>query len=539
KETLILSGRVVVEEGVHVEMLDLPLPPVEASAAKLEAQISEEKFILLPQGIEFQGKLLLSWGGSQGQSHPVSILIPQKVSPERQIEGQASVYMVNSIAGEKALLGIKIEWRMTEEEALPVEISPPGADGCFSLCQLEQQVQKVLTKELTLKLPEPARLLEQVQTGELCSSLVGGRKGLLLVGLLELDLFYISEDGQEKCYQTKFPFEEWIAAASPEKEYRLKVNALRLNHSPLPTMAPGQELLLHLELDYSLTTLRRCEAGLPPPTTAPTRRILVEKIITREPLEYYVEIPLSRPPGFVADRQLRWEEGVVEGRAERGAVLLKVEPLLTWEYKNEYNQIKMVELRPVLRWVQPSPLAQPGQLVRAQFAGTQMKLRTNAGGELILQLLLTGELILSQEELRVVPLQREVARTEPLETEELVLFNWEEKLPFLAQSISAVHFFLQDFRLSQMEEACFLEGKVGGVLTYLDREERRRLHRITKEVWSKIPAALSRNRIIVPVLNKWQCRPLPSWPWEQGGVWCELAVRLLVFPLETEDKEVK
>ena len=99
EERLLISGRVVEEEGVHIEMLDLPFLPGEETTAKLEAQISAERFILRPHGIEFQGKLLLSWGGRQEQSRPVSILIPQKVIPGRQVEGEAAIYMVRRDAG--------------------------------------------------------------------------------------------------------------------------------------------------------------------------------------------------------------------------------------------------------------------------------------------------------------------------------------------------------------------------------------------------------------------------------------------------------
>lgn len=210
-----------------------------------------------------------------------------------------------------------------------------------------------------------------------------------------------------------------------------------------------------------------------------------------------------------------------------------MEPLLTWEYKNELNQVKMVEVKPVIQWVYPSPLAQPGVLARAEVDGTQMKLKMNSQGELLLQLLLIGKLTLSQEELKAVRLPEEAVEKEAFATASSVSCKWEEKLLFFPQTISAVHFFLQDFRLVKMGGAHFLEGKAGGLLTYLDREGRRRFHRISKEVWLKVPAPLGRNRIIIPVLDAWQCRPLPNWPWERGGVWCELAIRILSFPFET------
>ncbi len=471
EEQLMISGRVVVEEGVHVELIDLPLPTAEAARGKLEARISDEKFLLLPHGINFQGKLLLDRGDGEERSYPLSILIPQKVTPGRQVEGQASVYMVKRGAGGKVLFGVQIAWRMTKEEELTVVIAPPGDAGRYSLCTLEAQTQKVLRKELTLKLPEPVRLLEQVQTGELRSAVMVGPKGLLFAGLLDLDLFYISRDGQEKCYQTKFPFEEWIGEASREREYRLKVNGLRLDHPPLPAPAPGKDLLLNLELDYCLTTLRRREAGLPPPASpAPTRKILVEKIITREPLEYYVEIPLSRPPDFRTGHQVRWAEGVVEGRAGRGAVFLKVEPLLTWEYKNELNQVKMVEVKPVIQWVYPSLLAQPGVLARAEVDGTQMKLKMNSQGELLLQLLLIGKLTLSQEELKAVRLPEEAVEKEAFATASSVSCKWEEKLLFFPQTISAVHFFYRIFAWSKWEEPIFWRAKpAASLLTWTGR----------------------------------------------------------------------
>lgn len=541
-ETLTISGRILDEEGTHMEMIDLYLPDMKKEVEKIEAEITEERFSRMSHGVSFQGKVLLRLDENRRQSFPVSILIPKNVPPRRSIEGKASINMVKMVTGEKVLLGIKVEWRIIqEEEELPVVVSPPGEDGCFSLCQLEKREKKVLTKELTVKLPESARVLEQVQAGEMRSCLSREGKGLLLAGMLDLDLFYISLDGQEKYYQTTVPFEEWVEEAAPrEMEYQLKVNALRLNHPSLPTTQLGQELLLHLEFDYCLIAFHRREVGLPPPVlSAPTRRIFVEKIITHEPLEYYVEIPLVCPRDFVAGDQLWWVGSVTEGRAEPGAVLIKVEPQISCQYKNDQNQVKVVEFNPAIQWVHKTPLSQPGNLVRVQIDGTQMKLEPNSRGEFFLQLLLTGKLTIGQEEIREVLLSTEHGKAgeKAIFAEELAFLNWEEKLPLFPQAIGAAHFFLKDFRTIKMDEACFLEGEVGGAITYLDRYGRRRYRRITKEVWLKFPAQLSCNRVFVPVLSNWQCRPLPNWKWEQGGVWCELTLRLLSFS-ETNGKEV-
>jgi len=536
--TLNILGRYLYDQGTHVETKYLVIPEIEDASQKLEANIIEENISLIPHGINFQGKLLIIFAPKLKLIFPLSIIIPKDVPAGSEIEGKASVNLIKIVEEKKVLLIIKIEWWITQDKPLQVLVSPPAGDEIYYLWELVNQETRILTKELNLRLPEKIEVMEQVLTGDLQSKIFIEEKGLLFVGSLDLDLFYIDTGYKEKCYQVNMPIEKWLEISVQQgMEYKVKVNSVRISQL---RFVNEEELLLLVEIDYLLTEISRRESALSVPALSSTKAtILLEKIITQEPIEYYVEIPLYKPIDFVESNQLLWRDGVTEGKIESGEIMIKVEPLIMWQYINKEKKIKVVEINPSLFWVHHSSYSKLGTLVRVKIEDKRMDLKQNSQGELYLQLLVTGNLAITKEETREVEVSKTLSIPEkPFLPEKRSLLKWEEKLSLYPREVLTVQFFLTNFRRVKTENIFLLEGEVFGEIIYLGNDGIPYYHRIKKDLWAKLPEDLGDSQVIVPVLTGWSCHPLPNWKWEQGGVWCEIALGLLFFSVENTFEEV-
>lgn len=536
--SLEILGYCPYHKGKHLETRYFFLSDLEVNAEKeLKVFLSKQEFRIIPPGINFRGELLFIYGEKKSQTYTVSLLIPEKTLPNTRVEGKALINRVTLLEGRRVLILIEIEWYLIEEKPLQVMVSPSLGKETFYLWEMLNRKKRLFSEEVRLKLEEEAKVIEEIIPHDLQITAIPKRKGLLLSGCLELEIFYINRENKEKWYQHKISIEKWLEEIIPqENEFKMTVDAIRVK----TLKAIDQELRLFVEIDYILTILRRKEVTfLPPTTTGLMTTILLEKIITQEPVEYYVEIPINKPEDFGESIGLFWVDGKAEGDPEKGGILIKAEPIIMWEYKNKEKKVKAVEINPLLRWFQNSPFSQREYSGLVEIKCKQMNLKENRQGELFLQLLVSGNLIIFQQVAREVELARTTAfPNEVIPVAESLSMKWEEQLPISPGEVLQTNYFLADFRMIKMEDYFLLEGWVLGDLFYSGLDGRLHYHRIKKDFWVNLPENEHKNQIIIPVLTDGSCSLLTNWKWEEGGVWCETSVDLQSFRIESDFKEV-
>ena len=288
-------------------------PPVKKTLTKVV-------FSLTPQGIHCQGELQLIFVHRPKIIRPLSVLIPQKVPVGAIVTGQAELADRKIIGVKKALLLVKLDWRLFEEKLLLVKGAPVKEGEAFFLQRLQGQKAEKWGGTFHLKLPEKAKLIEEVTVIGVQGWTVKDEKGLLCMGRIDLELLYINHQDQEKAYRLQIPWEEWFAAAhfqetvdrhSETVSHHLKVEEVK---TELIRFTNGDELTLFLHLAYLVRVTQRQKVSLPLPLhPRRTATILAKKIISEEKIEYYVEIPLTTPADFSENHRLWWRRGSERG----------------------------------------------------------------------------------------------------------------------------------------------------------------------------------------------------------------------------------
>ncbi|NLM37375.1 MAG: hypothetical protein GX202_04535 [Firmicutes bacterium] len=537
--------QVAAESYLHTETVFWPALMPEDQAVGVV--LTGESFILTPEGIHFRGELQLTSGKGERKRGPLSVLITRKAPANSTLTGTAKVQAIKVVEPGKALLAVKLDWRLFQEKTLPLLLAPGGKGEEFFLRRLLHQEARLWSGETRIKLPEKAKVIGEVTASAAESRVVQVPSGLLCLGRLTLDLYYVNNSGEEKCYRVHFPWQDWLAVdddtarlAEAEREY--KIDLTRVKGEQIQFLN-GEDLTLFVQVEYVLTATQRQKAKLAGPAVAvPTAVILAEKIITEEDIEYYVEIPVPRPPDFLENHRLWWQDGKVAGGAEDGGVFLKAQPAIVWQYRNTEQKLKVVELRPVLAWFQAAPSTRQGDRAEVELAALRLQLQEKEGENWRVQLLLTGRITVTREELTAVALSGgpEKAETPPPSVEKRTVLKWEEKLPFAVREITTAYFFLGGFRRVKTEELFLLEGEVRGEITYLGKDGVTRYYQIRKELWANLPLEYAKTPVVIPVLSGWNCYPLTGWNWEKGGVWCEITIDLLTGGVQPKKgKEVK
>ena len=543
--SVLILGRQVVAENRHLHTQTLCWSEISGETTSIEATLTGRAFFLTAEGIHFRGELKLQQGEAR-KTLPLSVLLPQKVPANAELEGEATLKSLKILGDDKAFLIVQLDWRLMQEKPLPVLVAPPGEGEPFFLWRLLERKTRVWVGTTGVKLPEKAKFIEEVAVAEIKSTVVHERKGLLCRGYLVLDLFYINHEHLEKCYRWRLPWEEWVAtpsqgelpsAAEEKREYKIGVTAAKVKQVRLLN---GEELTLLLELEYVLTEGQREKVGLPVPAVGgKTTKIFAEKLMIEEPIEYYVEIPVAKPSDFVASDGLWWRQGTINGEAESGGVILKAEPTIVWQYRNGEHQSKVVEVKPALAWWHSAPATLREHQVLVETEALRLQLQPTASDDYRIQLFITGWLTVTAGTRRQVTT---VGSPPPLVAPVLAapkrsVLKWEEKLPCAAQQIVSAHFFLGLFRQVKTADLFLLEGEVRGELTYRGKDGVLRYHALKKELWADLPPLYRKAPVLIPVLTGWNCDPIPEWQWERGGVWCEVTVDLLVFSTELNDLE--
>jgi hypothetical protein len=295
-----------------------------------------------------------------------------------------------------------------------------------------------------------------------------------------------------------------------------------------------------LELDYILTAGQREKVELPvSPISGKTTKIFAEKLMIEEPMEYYVEIPVAKPHDFVTSDGLWWQQGTVVGEAESGGIIMKAEPTIVWQYRNEDDQSKVVEVKPALVWWHPAPTVLSEHRVLVETEILHLELQPTEPDNFRIQLFLTGRLTVMAGEIRSVAT---VQSPSPLVAPVFAgpkksVLKWEEKMPCVVQQIVSAYFFLEPFRQIKTADLFLLEGKIRGEFCYRGENGVLRYHLLKKELWLNLPPSYQKAAVLIPVVTGWNCDPIPEWQWERGGVWCEVTVDLLLFSQEPNELE--
>lgn len=539
---LILGRQLVARERfLHTETLSWP--ELDREQPLVEKALRCVEFALVPEGVHCQGELQLVLAGGPQKTKQFSVLIPAKVPAGAALAGQAEIMDLKITGGGKIILTIAITWCLLQEKPLPVKVAAAGEEGdLFFLWRLYEQKNRQWTRTFRLRLPEQAKLLEEVSVAGAKGWTVPEEKGLLCLGQIHLELFYINREDQEKCYRLWLPWAEWLALAPPparglspagDPVYRLAVKEVK---AEVVGFTGGQTLTLLLQLTYGVAAARKEKAILPLPVgRGKTVPLFAEKLISEAPVEYYVEIPVPAPADFAESHRLWWRRGAERGETVTGGVLLRAEPDIIWQYRNKDHQIKVVEVKPVLEWFHPSPVVRRGQQAGVKVEAIALELQRDDRGAFRIQLLLSGRLTVTAAEIRAVQLggQPETAEQPALPPPKKAVLKWEEKLPGAVRQIQSAHFFLGAFRRIKADDLFLLEGEVRGELAYWGKDGRYHHYRIKKRLWASLPPEYSRIPVLVPVLTGWRCLPLPEWKWEKGGVWCEIALDLLAFSTDS------
>jgi len=542
EQSWLILGKQLVAQDCFIYTETLSWPELNREDLIIEKALRNVKFSLTSGGVHFQGELQLAFAQRPRKTQPLSVLIPQKVPAGAELTGQAEIADLKVMERGKALLTIKIDWRLLQEKPLSVKVAPVDEGDPFFLWRLRERKNRKWAGTFRLNLPERAKLLEEVTVAGVKGWIVPEKKGLLCMGQISLELLYINQLDQEKCYQLRIPWTQWLAAVprpetsiagSEEWTYRLEVKGAKAE--PIGFTNGEKELTLFLQLAYGVTAAQREKATLPVPTgTRKTTTLFTEKLISEETIEYYVEIPVTAPADFGESHRLWWRNEVVRGEVVRGGVLIRARPAIIWQYRNKNHQMKVVEIKPVLDWLHPSPVVRRGQQAEVKIEAIALELQRDNRGSFSLQLLLSGRLTVTAPEIRAVELggQPDQGERPVLPPSKKAILKWEEKLPYAVRQILSAHFFLGHFRRVKTDELFLLEGEVKGEITYLGKDGNYRHYRLKKELWASLPPEYSRIPVLVPVLTGWRCLPLPEWNWEKGGVWCEIALDLLAFTLE-------
>lgn len=535
---LILGKQLVARERfLHTETLYWPEP--NRKEPLVEKALNNVEFSLTREGIHCQGELQLSFAQGPQKTQRFSVLIPYQIPAGAELAGEAELTDLKIVDGNKALLAVTINCCLLQEKPLPVKVAASGEEGDpFFLWRLRERKNREWAGTFQVNLPEQAKLLEEVTVAGARGWTVQEEKGLLCMGQILLELFYIDHQDQEKCYRLRIPWSQWLTAALPlptvkakpeDRVYRLEVKKAK---AEAVGFAHGQVLTLFLQLAYGVTAAQKEKAVLPIPAgTGKTTTLLAEKLISEAAIEYYVEIPVTTPADFGESHHLWWRKGVERGETVRGGVLIRAQPTIIWQYRNKDHQMKVVEVKPVLDWFHPSPLVRPGQQAEVKIEAIALELQKDNRGAFRIQLLLSGRLTVTAPEIRTVELggQPEPAEGLVLPPPKKAVLKWEEKLPHAVRQVRSAHFFLGPFHRIKTDELFLLEGEVKGEIIYLGKDGRDHHYRLKKALWASLPPAYSRIPVLVPVLTGWRCLPLPGWNWERGGVWCEIALDLLAF----------
>ncbi|HHW12459.1 MAG TPA: hypothetical protein GXX33_05605 [Firmicutes bacterium] len=547
ENSLMVRGQQLMAAESYLHTETVLWPALTPGDEPTEAVLTGESFLLTPEGIHFRGELQLASGKGVRKKEPLSVLLPRKVPANSILTGTAKVQALKVVEPGKVLLAVKLDWRLFQEKTLPILLAPEGQGEDFLLWRLLDQEARLWSGQTSVKLPEKAKIIGEMTVSAVQSRVVKVRNGLLCLGRIILDLYYVNSTGHEKCYRVHLPWKDWLAVndgavGAAEAETKYKINFSRVKGEQIQFLN-GEDLSLFLQVEYVLTAAQKQKARLTKPTnTVPTAVILAEKIITEEDFEYYVEIPVQRPPDFLASHRLWWRDGEMAGGAEEGGVFLKAQPTIVWQYRNTEHRLKVVEFRPVLAWFQAAPSTLPGDRADVRLEALRLQLQEKTGENWKVQLLLNGRFTVTREALPAVALGGEPEKAEkPLPSvEKRTVLKWEEKLPFAVREITTAHFFLGGFRRVKTEELFLLEGEVRGEITYLGKDGVTRYHQIRKELWANLPLEYGAVPVLIPVLSGWNCYPLTEWNWEKGGVWCEITIDLLACaPQSRKGKEVK
>ncbi|HHT49751.1 MAG TPA: hypothetical protein GXZ98_10735 [Firmicutes bacterium] len=538
EQSIPICGRILVAQDSYLHTEPLSWPELSRDDPPVKKTLTKVVFSLTPQGIHCQGELQLIFVHRPKIIRPLSVLIPQKVPVGAIVTGQAELADLKIIGVKKALLLVKLDWRLFEEKLLLVKGAPVKEGEAFFLQRLQGQKAEKWGGTFHLKLPEKAKLIEEVTVIGVQGWTVKDEKGLLCMGRIDLELLYINHQDQEKAYRLQIPWEEWFAAAhfqetvdrhSETVSHHLKVEEVK---TELIRFTNGDELTLFLHLAYLVRVTQRQKVSLPLPLhPRRTATILAKKIISEEKIEYYVEIPLTTPADFSENHRLWWRRGSERGDTVNGGVIIRTQPTIIWQYRNRDHQSKVVELKPVLSWFHSSPEVCRGQQACVKTEAIGLQLQKDNQGSFSIQLLLSGWLVVTTEEVRRVELggQPDYGERPILPPKKKAVLKWEEKLPSAVRQILTAHFFLGEFRRIKTAELFLLEGEVKGEITYLAKDGVYRHYRLQKELWASLPPEYSRVPVLIPILTGWNCSPLPVWKWEKGGVWCEIALELLAF----------
>ena len=537
ENSLMIRGKQLVAADSYLHTETIFWSPLKPGDEPVKTVLTGERFILTPEGINFRGELQISSAKGERKKGPISVLLPLKVPADGVLVGKAKLQALKVVEPGKALLTVKLGWRLLQEKTLPVLLAPVGQGENFILWRLLYQETRIWSGETEVKLPEKAKIIAEVNASAVQSRVVKVRNGLLCMGQITLDLYYVNIANQEKCYRLRLPWKEWLGAddggeahaAEAEREYKIGVTRVRGEQIQFLN---GEDLTLFVQLEYVLTATKREKTVLTVPTNAvPTTTILAEKIITEDTFEYYVEIPVRRPPDFRESHRLWWQDGGVEGETGSGGVFLKAQPRIIWQYRNTEHKLKVVEISPVLAWFHAAPPTHQGDRAYVRLEAFRLHLQEKGEENWGIHLLLNGRLTVTQEEMRPVALSGRTEKAERplLPAKKRTVLKWEEKLPFSVRQIKTAHFFLGQFRQVRTEELFLLEGEVRGEITYLGKDGVSRYHQIRKELWANLPLEYGAVPVLIPVLNGWNCHPLTEWQWEKGGVWCEITVDLLAF----------
>lgn len=537
ENSLMILGKQLVAAENHLHTQTLFWPQLQPEDEPVEAVLTGDQLLLTPEGIHYRGELQLSTGKGERKKGSVSVLLPRKIPDAALLVGEAKLQTLKVVEAGKALLAVKLDWHLLQEKTLPVILAPAGQGEKFLLWRLWRQETRIWSGQTRVRLPEKAKIITEVTATAVESRIKKTGKGLLCLGRITLDLFYIDGVGQEKCYRAEIPWEEWVAAedraaktaAPEEREYKIEVVTVKGEQIQFLN---GEDVTLFVRLEYVLTEGQRQKAALPVPApTAKTATILAERLITEEPFEYYVEIPVARPPDFDESHRLWWRDGEVHGETENGGVFLKVQPKVIWQYRNSAHQLKVVEFSPVIAWFHAAASIRSGDRAYVRTEMIRLQLQEKSGGKLGVKVMLNGWLTVTSEQLRVVSLGERPEEPEGpfLPAKKSSVLKWEEKLPSSVRQILSAYFFLGHFRQVKTEDLFLLEGEVRGEITYLGKDGVSRYYRLRKELWANLPPEYATVPVLLPVLTGWNCYPLPEWQWEKGGVWCEITLDLLAF----------
>ncbi|NLW60283.1 MAG: hypothetical protein GX073_08100 [Firmicutes bacterium] len=548
EDSLLIRGLQLVAAGSCLHTETLAWSPCQPEDQPVTAVLTGGKFILAPTGIHFRGELQLASVKGECRQEPLSVLLPREGPADGVLVGEAKLQDLIAVAPGKALLPVKLDWRLFQEKTLPVLLAPGGQGESFLLWRLWHRETRIWSGQTEVKLPEKAKMITEVTVAAVQSRVVKAKKGLFCLGQITLDLYYVDNAGREKGHRVRLPWKDWLAAvaggearvAAGEQKYQIGV--IRVKGEQI-RLLNGEDLTLFLQLEYELTAGTRQKAVLVvPDPTVPTATILAEKIITEDAFEYYVEIPVPRPADFRESHRLWWQDGEVEGETGDGGVFLQARPTLIWQYRNTEHKLKAVDFHPVLAWFQLVPPVHQGDRVYVRLETVRLHMQAKGGENWGIQLLLHGRLTVTREELRAVALGgcREKGERLWRPAQKRTVLKWEEKLPCSVRQIITAHFFLGEFRRVKTEELLLLEGEVRGEITYLGKDGVSRYYRVRKELWANLPPEYNVVPVLIPVLSGWNCYPLTEWNWEKGGVWCEITVDLLAFTaVQINGKEVK